>query len=52
MLGDVTVLNWLYKLNELLISSHSVDAILLLLWVNRVDENSVDPNQLASSEAS
>ena len=39
-------------LYQLRISSQSRGAISLLIWIQFVDENSVDSNQLASSEAS
>ena len=40
------------SLHQLPISSHSTCAILLLIWTLCENENNVDPDQLASEEAS
>ena len=42
----------LFTLYKLQISSQSVDAILLLIWLHCVDKNSVGPDQLASDQDS
>ena len=38
--------------HQLLISSQFCGAILLLIWINHMHGNSVDPDQLASGKAS